>query len=215
MSLNNAFLTVAALVALMWAVLLVGELFGLPLHQLGVYPRELASLHGVITAPLVHGSPGHLFANTPALLVLGTAIVYVYPRSAPIAIAAIWLGSGLGVWLFARPSFHIGASGLTHGLMFFVFLIGILRRDRPAIALALLAFFLYGGMIWTIFPHDPDVSFEAHLFGALMGVLMAVLLRRRDPLLEHGRYGWEDDDEDPDEPLADGKTRLTPEDLER
>ncbi len=80
----------------------------------------------------------HLFANTLPLFVLGTAIVYVYPKSACIAIPVILLGSGLGVWLFGRPSYHIGASGLAHGLMFFLFTIGVLRRDRPVMAQSML-----------------------------------------------------------------------------
>ena len=76
---------------------------------------------------------------------LGTLLVYGYPRSRFWALAGIWILSGAGVWLFARSSYHFGASGLTHGMMFFIFISGILRRDRLAVALSLIVFFIYGG----------------------------------------------------------------------
>jgi membrane associated rhomboid family serine protease len=103
----------------------------------------------------------------------------------------VWLGSGLGVWLFARGSYHIGASGLAHGLMFFVFVSGILRRDRLSIALSLIVFLLYGGMVATIFPQQPGISYESHFSGALMGIITAFLFRRRDPAPPEKTYDWE------------------------
>jgi len=135
-------------------------------------------------------------ANTLPLFVLGTAIVYVYPRSARIAVPVILLGSGLGVWLFVRPSYHIGASGLAHGLMFFLFALGVLRWDRPAMALSMVVFFLYGGMVWGIFPQEPGVSFESHFFGAVTGLALAFLLRHYDPPPPEKKYDWEGEGED-------------------
>jgi membrane associated rhomboid family serine protease len=99
------------------------------------------------------------------------------------------------VWLFARPSSHIGASGLTHGLMFFVFVAGVLRRDKASAALAMIVFFMYGGMVMSIMPRDADVSFEFHLFGALAGVILAFLFRNSDPKPPRKHYDWEDEDE--------------------
>ncbi len=81
-------------------------------------------------------------------------------------------------------------------LLFFIFVVGILRKDRQAIALSLLVFFLYGTMIWGVFPHQPGISFESHLWGAGMGVLCAVLFRNRDPAPTIKHYAWESDDED-------------------
>ncbi len=167
--------------------------------------NALDGVPGLLFAPLIHGSWLHLIANTPALLVLGTALLYGYPRSVGIAAPVLYLGSGLGVWLFARESYHIGASGLTHGMMFFIFVIGILRRDRPAIALSLLVFFLYGGMVWSVLPQQPGISFESHFFGAVTGVTLAFLLRNRDPKRPEKRYDWEDEDgsETGDDPFFD------------
>jgi membrane associated rhomboid family serine protease len=110
-------------------------------------------------------------------------------------IPVIYFGTGLGVWLFARQSFHIGASGLTSGFMFFVFTAGALRWDRRTIALSMIVFFLYGSMIWGIFPTQPDISFESHLVGAIIGVTLAVLLRNYDAYIPEKKYSWEEDEE--------------------
>ncbi|MGD8379581.1 MAG: rhomboid family intramembrane serine protease, partial [Gammaproteobacteria bacterium] len=188
-------------VGLLWWIRLLESLFGWDFTGLGVYPLHVAGLIGVLTAPLVHASFQHLFSNTLPLLILGTFLLYVYPRSARFAVPAIWLGSGLGVWLTARPAYHIGASGLATGLMCYLFLLGMLRRDRRAVAFGMLTFFLYGGMLWGIFPHEPDVSYESHFWGAVMGLAMAVLLFRYDPPPAERRYRWEEETEDVDDPL--------------
>lgn len=189
--LRRAFLLVTAFVVLLWVIKL-GELaFGTRLVPYGIYPLRTDGLVGIPLAPLVHGSVLHLLTNTAPLLVLGTALLYGYPRAAPWVLAMIYLGAGLGVWLFARPAYHVGASGLTSGLLFFLFTVGALRWDRRAIALSLAVFLLYGGMIWGIFPTDPNISFEYHLFGALLGVMLAVVLRRLDPPPSEPTYSWE------------------------
>lgn len=161
-----------------------------------VTPRALDGLRGLLTAPLLHGSLEHLGANAISLLVLGTLAGSVYPRATLRALPALWLGSGLGAWLLGQPgSHHLGASGLTHGLMFLVLVLGLLRRDRPAIAAAMIAFMLYGGMLLTVLPREVGVSWQAHLGGALAGVLAALLFRRLDPRPPRKRYSWELEDE--------------------
>jgi len=198
----RAALASAAFVGLIWWIKMLEVWLGQSLSGLGVRPGELLGLVGILTGPLLHGSPAHLVANSLPMLVLGTLTLAVYPRSALRAIVLIWLLSGLGTWLFGRPSVHIGASGLAHGLMFFLFVLGLLRRDRPAVATAMIAFFLYGGMLLSVLPGDPTISWEAHLFGALSGVIAALLWRRLDPAPPRKRYSWEDEDESI-EPLED------------
>ena len=196
--LKTVSLAMVAFVLLLWVIWLADYTLGLGLVRFGVYPQRISGLTGILFAPLIHGSATHILANSAPLLVLGTALVYGYPRSAPIVLLVVYLGSGLGIWMFGRESYHIGASGLTHGLMFFIFVVGVLRRDRRAIALSLVVFFLYGGMIWGIFPRDPGVSFESHFFGALIGLVLAFMLRDRDPRPPDKRYSWEDEtEEDP------------------
>ncbi len=197
-------------VAVLWWIRAMQSVAGTDLHSFAIYPGQWSGLPGVLTAPLLHGSFAHLIANTLPLLILGSMARYTYPRALLWALPIIWLASGMGTWLFGRPSFHLGASGIAHGLMFFLFVIGLLRRDRTAIAVALITFFLYGSMIWTVFPGEPNVSWEAHLFGAIGGVVSALLLFRRDPTPYRAPYSWELEPEEEaapawsaDEPIAD------------
>jgi membrane associated rhomboid family serine protease len=198
-----ALLGVAVFIGLLWAIELLDTGFDLHLARLGVYPRAWRGLWGVVCAPLLHASWQHLLSNSLALMVLGVVLLYGYPRSFRYVLLLVWLGSGLGVWVFARGSYHFGASGLAHGLMFFIFVSGILRRDRLSIALSLIVFFLYGGMVWTIFPQQPGISYESHFFGALMGVIAAFVFRHREPALPEKTYDWENETPGDEPPGAD------------
>jgi membrane associated rhomboid family serine protease len=195
---RNSAMRALMFIALLWLIELLDRVFDLQLYRLGVLPHAPEGLGGILLAPLIHGSWGHLLSNSFALLILLTALLYGYPRSAKPALTLVYIGSGLGVWLFARESYHFGASGLTHGMMFYIFTAGILRRDRLSIALSLIVFFIYGSMIWSIFPQEPGISYESHFFGAACGVLAALLFARRDPPPAEKHYDW-DDEEDPDE----------------
>lgn len=161
-----------------------------------VAPLSAKGLLGLLGAPLLHGSPEHIGANAVSLLLLGTLAGTAYPRATVRAFPLLWLGSGLGAWLLGEAgSLHLGASGLGHGLMFLVFTLGLLRRDRAAIAAAMLAFMFYGGMLMTVLPREPGVSWQAHLGGAVAGVLAAWWLRRLDPLPPRRKYSWELEEE--------------------
>ena len=182
---------VMAAIILVWLIKAIELLFAIDVSAFGVYPRDLTGIRGIVFAPMIHSSFEHLVSNTLALFILTTALFYQYPRAAKPVFFIIYLGSGLGVWLLAREAFHIGASGLTHGLMFFLFLIGVFRRDKPAMALAMMVFFLYGSMVWGILPTEERISFESHLFGALMGILCAIAFRNKDPKRPEKVYSWE------------------------
>lgn len=194
--LKRSFTIVAVFTAVLWLIKIIEVLIGARLYQYGIQPGQLNGLAGVFLAPLIHSSFSHLFANTAPLLILGTALIYGYPKSAKIAVPVIYIGTGLCVWLFARQTYHIGASGLTFGFMFFVFTIGAIRWDRRAIALSMIVFFLYGSMIWGIFPNESGISYESHFFGAMFGIILAILLRNYDPGVAEKKYNWEEDDED-------------------
>lgn len=165
-------------------------------RALTVTPGSAAGLLGLLAAPLLHGSIEHLVANGIALLLLGTLAGTVYPKATLRALPLLWLGAGLGAWLLGQPgSHHLGASGVTHGLGFLVFMLGLLRRDRAAIAAGMLAFLFYGGMLMTILPREAGVSWESHLGGALAGVVAAFLFRRSDPQPPRRKYSWELEEE--------------------
>lgn len=184
-----------ALVAIgvLWTLFIIDAAFGLRLGRFGLRPGSLGGLSGVITAPLLHGSFQHLLSNTIPLLIALTASLYLYPSAAVRVIPLTWLGSGVIAWLIGRPSLHFGASGLIYGLLAFVFVSGVLRRDLRSVSVALLVGFLYGSMVWGVLPIRPNMSWEMHLGGALCGVLLAVLYRNRDRVPVR-RYEWEDDD---------------------
>ena len=193
LALKVAFLFLAAL----WLVFLLDALLGLKLNRFGLRPGSVPGLIGVVTAPLLHGSLSHIFSNSISLVVSLTAILYLYPNSSTRVIPMIWLGSGLMAWLIGRPSMHFGASGLIYGLLAYVFFSGILRRDMRSVAVSLLVGFLYGSMIWGVLPIRPHMSWELHLSGGLMGVLLAFFYRKWDrvPVI---RYDWEEDDSIPE-----------------
>jgi len=183
-------------VILLWLIQITNALFGLDIVRFGIYPREILGLRGILFAPLIHGSFTHVFSNTLPLLILGTAMLLGYPRSSKYVFPVIYFGVGLMVWLFGRESFHVGASGINFGLFTFVFVIGALRWDKRAIALSCLVFFMYGSMIWGIFPTEPSVSFESHFFGAVIGVLCAIIFRNFDTKPPEKHYDWEDEVEE-------------------
>lgn len=197
--LRFAFIVVASFVLLLWAVKLTEYFGGFDFARFGIYPRLPGGVPGILFAPLIHGSFGHLFANTAPLIVIGTLLFYGYPRAARVLLPVVYLVGGFAVWLFAREAYHIGASGLVFGMLFFLLTVGILRWDRRAIALSLVVFFLYGGMIWGVLPQSQAISFESHLSGAVIGILLAFLLRKRDPEPPRKQYSWEREDAEDDD----------------
>lgn len=188
---------VAGFVALLWLIQVLSSALDVGPADFGVRPRQLAGLPGILFAPLVHGGFAHLFANTLPLLVSGTAMLYLYPRSSLRVLPAIYLGPGIAVWLFGRASSHVGASGLVYGLVSYILVAGVIRRDRRAIAASLLVCFLYGALVWGVLPLEPGVSWETHLAAAAIGVALALALRRLD-IPPRNRYTWENEDQEED-----------------
>lgn len=181
-----------AFVALIWLLQLANWALDTP--PLGVRPRTLEGLVGILFAPVSHAGFEHLVANSLPLAVLMTAMLHLYPRSTPVALPLLYVGPGAAVWAFGRDAVHAGASGLVYGLTAYVFVAGLLRRDRRAIAASLGVAFLYGYTIWGVLPIRINDSWETHLAGALLGVAIALALRRRD-IPPRVRYAWEDGEE--------------------
>ncbi len=193
-------------VALLAWIKLFEHWMGQPFSGLALRPHVVAGLIGVLTAPLLHGSLDHLASNALPLLILGTLAGGLYPRATVRALPLIWIGSGIGAWFLGEQgSAHIGASGIATGLLFLVFVLAVLRRDRQAIAAGMMAFFLYGGMMVTIFPREANISWEMHMSGAICGLLAAIIWRKRDAALPRKRYSWEDEPEE--EGFDDGASR--------
>ena len=181
----------------LWLILIVDTAFGLGLARYGLRPKHLEGLIGVFTAPLLHSGAEHMFSNSLPLIVSMTTILYLYPRSSIRVIPVIWIGSGFLAWVIGRESLHFGASGFVYGLLAYVFISGILRMDMRSVAVSVMVWFLYGSMIWGVLPIRPNMSWELHLTGAILGVAMAIVFRRWD-VTPVKRYSWEDDDSVPE-----------------
>lgn len=188
-----AFRIALAFVALLWAIALLNAALDLDASPFGVKPRTLAGLAGLLFSPLMHSGFDHLVANTLPLVILGTAMLHLYPRATPVVLPAIWIGPGLAVWLLARGGVHLGASGLVYGLVAYVFTAGLIRRDRRAIAASMVVAFLYGASVWGVLPLQRGHSWETHLAAALIGLGLAITLRKRD-VVPRVRYDWEGDE---------------------
>ena len=185
------------IVTLMWVVKLAEVSFGVDLSRYGLRPQTARGLLGILTLPFLHGSWEHLLSNSVPILVLGTALYYCYPTLANRVMLITWIGSGILTWSIGAPfSTHIGASALVYGLNLFLIFSGFIRGNRMLIVISLIMVFLYGSFIWGMIPSlaiPQNISWEGHLCGALIGVLLAIVYRKEGPQKEV--YHWEDEDE--------------------
>ena len=189
------------IVTMMWVVKTIEWSFGIYLGRFGITPHTARGLIGIFTLPFLHGNWEHLLSNTIPIIVLGTALYYCYPSLANRVMLITYLGSGLLTWCIGDPSTtHIGASALVYGLNLFLITSGFIRGNRMLIVISLIMVFLYGSFIWGMIPSlaiPQNISWEGHLSGALIGILLAIFLRKEGPQKEV--YHWEEDDEEDDD----------------
>jgi len=186
------------LLLILWLIKLSEVVMGVSFVKVGIYPREFSGLLGLITAPLIHGSFSHLINNSVSFLLLGTAVFYFYNVIAFRVTFLTWVIAGFWVWVAARPSYHIGASMLIYGYASFLFFSGVFRNDMRLLAISLLVTFLYGGMVWGILPIEDGISWEGHLAGGLVGLVLAYFYRKTGPK-KYEPYWMKEEEEDDDE----------------
>lgn len=174
-----------------WLVFLTETLLHPDLAESGIYPLRLKGLKGIAFSPFIHGSLSHLAANSIPFLVLSFSLFYFYRNLAYRIFVLLYFLSGLCVWLGGREAWHIGASGVIYGLGGFLFFSGIFRSDVKLLTIAIIVVFLYGGMFWGIFPIEPAVSWESHLWGMISGFILSICYRRQGP--QRPRFEWEDE----------------------
>jgi len=167
----KAFRTALQLLALVWLVFLLSPLFHLT--YFGNKPRTIEGLLGLVTMPFLHANWSHLLNNTLPLFLTTVALFGNYPKVAKRILIYATLITGALVWVFARGVNHIGASGLFYALLSYLFVSGFLKKDLQSMGISLIIAFLYGYMIWGIFPGQAGVSWESHLFGLLTGIFLA------------------------------------------
>lgn len=194
-------------IVLIWLIHIFQVITPFDFGYLGVYPREVLGLRGILFSPLLHADFQHLISNSVPFFVLCTMLFFFYRRIAMKSFIMMYLLTGLAVWAFANTplidsllglsygrAFHIGASGVVYALAAFMVFSGFFRRNIKAIILALIVVFLYGGMIWGVLPIQEGVSWESHLFGALVGVLTAYWYKEEIEVDEKKPvYSWETD----------------------
>ena len=181
-------------VLLIWTVFWIEVDFGVNFNDWGVYPRTLSGLRGILASPFIHGSIEHLYNNTIPIAILTAALFYFYRKIAWRVLLIGLLASGLITWIIARPSYHIGVSGMIYVLASFIFFKGIFSRHMRLVALSLIVVFIYGSLIWYIFPIKDGISWEGHLGGFISGLFLAVIMRSHAP--EKRKYAWEKEDYD-------------------
>lgn len=190
----------AILVTLMWAVKIVEISLDVKLGRYGLVPHTAHGLLGILTLPFLHGGWEHLMANSVPVIVLGTALYYFYPTLANRVMLVSYLGSGLLTWCLGDPSTtHVGASALIYSLNLFLIISGFIRGNRQLTVIALIMVFLYGSFIWGMIPslaRPQNISWEGHLSGAIIGMVLAFLLRKEGPQKEV--HHWEEDDDSDD-----------------
>lgn len=191
-----------------WMIFYYDARYDLKLYKFGVLPRDLFGLVGVFFTPILHGDIQHMISNTLPILILGTFLFYYYKEVAFKVFFTIYLLSGFFVWVFGNldnvnsmhASYHIGASGLVYGLASFLFLSGIFKKHKALFGVSLLVTFLYGTIIWGMFPFEwrkamhivldkENISWEGHLFGFLTGVGLAIYYRKKG--IQEPTYSWE------------------------
>ena len=166
---------------LLWLTFSIQFYLNTDLGFLGIYPRDFSGLLGILTGPLVHGDWVHLMSNTFPFLFLSGAIYLFYPRIADQVLIQCYLLTGLLVWVFGRPFYHIGISGVVYGLAFFLISLGLFRKDVKSLLISTVTLLIYGSLIYGLLPEDTYVSWESHLMGAIVGVGSALGISKFNP----------------------------------
>jgi len=185
-----------AFVFVLWIVEIIEQTTGASFVTLGVYPLHLKGLPGIFFSPFIHSDFNHLISNSIPFFILMFALIYFYRRISYRIFFQLFFLSGICVWFSGREAWHIGASGVVYAMAAFHFVSGIIRNDTRLLTLSVTVVFLYGGMVWGMFPINPDVSWEGHLWGAVSGVGLAWYYRKYT--IRRDKFDWEDEQEEED-----------------
>lgn len=159
-------------------------LLGVSWSNWGVHPRSAEGVLGIFLMPLLHADWAHLISNSVPLFLLITLAYDVYPKVFFQTFSIIYILTGSLVWLSGNVnSYHIGASGIVYGLVAFLFMMGVFRKDRKSLTITAFIAFMYGGLAVGLFPVQEGISWEGHLFGALSGTLSAILFYSIDKVI--------------------------------
>lgn len=181
------------LVAVLWIVQWLDTLSSVDFYKWGLMPRTIEGLKGIIFMPLLHSQQDiHHVLNNSVTLYLSLAILIYYYRDIALKVfVLLWIMTGAFVWIYAenRGAYHIGMSGVIYGLLGFLFTSGVLRKYLPLQAISLFIVFVYGNMIWGIFPIKANISWEGHFMGLVAGVILAFIYKK--DAVQRPKYQYE------------------------
>ncbi len=180
-------------VFVIWVVKILEVYFNINLYEFGVFPREINGLRGILCAPFIHADFNHLFNNSVPILILGSLFIFFYKKISFEIFLWLFFISGIFLWGIGRPNYHIGASGMIYALATFLFVSGIIKKDTRLASISLIIAFLYGSLIWGIFPAKENISWEGHLSGLISGLIVAIFYRHEGP--KRKKYSWEIEEE--------------------
>jgi membrane associated rhomboid family serine protease len=172
---------VIALLSVMWAVEALNLVLGHDLTTWGILPRTVSGLIGIPLAPFIHAGLWHAISNTTPIFILGGLMLLTGEEQFWRFTVIIILLSGILVWIFARSSYHVGASGLVFGYFGALLARAVIERSIASIAIAIVTVGLYGGLLFGVLPLRFYVSFESHIFGLLSGIAVVWLTTRKRP----------------------------------
>lgn len=152
------------------------------LMMYGIHPWDLSSWWGVFTSPFLHASWEHILANT----VPGTIFAFLIGLSGrrafwEVTFIVMILG-GICVWLFGGVGNNVvGASGLIYGYLAYLVVRGFWNKSWWQLLLGVGLGFSYSGLVYGMLPTvGQNISWQAHLFGALAGVVAAATITSDD-----------------------------------
>jgi membrane associated rhomboid family serine protease len=185
---KSIFIIPIVYVVSIWFIYWIEIQFGLNFNKFGVYPRTIEGFRGVFLTHFIHSNTNHVFNNSIPLFVLLSSLFYFYKD---IAYKVLFFGgflTGCLTWCIARDSYHIGASGIVYLLFSFVFFSGMIRKHFRLVALSLVIIFSYGSMIWYVLPIKEGMSWEGHLSGFLIGLILAIIYKNRGIVKEQHQF---------------------------
>lgn len=172
-----------------WGIYTYELLSGNRLFEFGLLPRSMSHWYGIFTMPFLHDGWAHIISNSAPLFILTTFLYYFYKPFFGWVFLFIYLLTGFWTWIIGRPDFHIGASGIVYGLTSFIFFSGAFSKNYRLAAISLLVVFLYGSIIWGIFPIQVQMSWEGHLSGFIAGLVMSFYYKKELP--KNPKFEWE------------------------